>query len=85
MTTNLFDTLKRMNIEKPESLHAYFSNNLENVNAGKHGWGNVKIAITTGDAQEIMNGIIAKSETKTIILFVVDRQVLDDMQKEVEE
>lgn len=84
MTANLFDVLKRMNIEKPESLHAYFSNNLENVNAGKQGWGSVKIAVTTGDAQEIMNGIIGKNITKSIILFVVDQNVMDDMMEEKE-
>lgn len=84
MTANLFDALKRMNVEKPESLHAYFSNNLENVNAGKQGWGNVKIAITTGDAQEIMNGIVSKTITKDFMLFVVDRKVLDSMREEDE-
>ena len=82
---NLFDVLKRMNIEKPDSLHAYYSNNVENVNAGKQGWGNVKIAITTGDAQEIMNGIVAGNITKSIMLFVVDRRVMDETKKETEQ
>ena len=81
---NLFDVLKRMNIEQPETLHAYFTNNVENVNAGKKGWGSVKMAITTGDAQEVMNGLIAGNITKTVMLFVVDRRVMDAMKKEME-
>ena len=81
---NLFDVLKRMNIEQPETLHAYFSNNIENLNAGKNGWGSVKMAITTGDAQELMNGTIAGNMTKTVMLFVVDRSAMDAMKKEME-
>ena len=81
---NLFDVLKRMNIEQPETLHAYFSNNIENLNAGKNGWGSVKMAITTGDAQELMNGTIAGNMTKTVMLFVVDRRAMDAMKKAME-
>ena len=81
---NLFDVLKRMNIEKPDSLHAYFSNNIMNLNAGKNGWGDVKVDITTGDAQELMNGTLAGNMTKTVMLFVVYRRVMDEMKKEME-
>lgn len=81
---NLFDVLKRMNIEQPETLHAYFTNNVENVNAGKKGWGSVKMAITTVDAQEVMNGLIAGNITKTVMLFVVDRSAMDAMKKAME-
>jgi len=81
---NLFDVLKRMNIEKPDSLHAYFSNNVQDVSSGKKGWGSVKMAVITGDAQEIMNGLMVGHITKTVMLFVVDRQVMDEMKKEME-
>lgn len=81
---NLFDVLKRMNIEQPETLHAYFSNNIENLNAGKQGWGSVKMAITTGDAQELMNGTLSGNMSKTVMLFVVDRRAMDAMKKEME-
>lgn len=81
---NLFDVLKRMNIEQPETLHAYFSNNIENLNAGKQGWGSVKMAITTGDAQELMNGTISGNMSKTVMLFVVDRRAMDAMKKAME-
>lgn len=80
---NLFDVLNRMNTEHEGSVHAYFSNNIENLNAGKQGWGNVKIAITTEDAQAIMHGILSKNMTKSIMLFVVDRDVMDHVKSEV--
>lgn len=76
---NLFAVLDRMNTEHEGSVHAYFSNNIENVSAGKNGWGNIKIAITTEDAQEIMNGMMRGKMTRSVMLFVVDRDVLDDM------
>jgi hypothetical protein len=84
MKPNLFDVLNRMNTEHIGSVHAYFSDNLENVNAGKQGWGNVKIAVTTGDAQEIMGGIVGNRVTKSIMLFVVDREVMDQVKAEIE-
>ncbi|MFA6204328.1 MAG: hypothetical protein WC710_14215 [Gallionella sp.] len=83
-TANLFDVLKEMNINHPDTLHAYFQNNVENVNAGKKGWGSVKVAITTGDAQEIMNGFMDGHITKSVMLFVVDRDEMTRVQSVLE-
>lgn len=77
MTPNLFDVLNKMNTEHEGSVHAYFSNNIENLNAGKQGWGSVKMAITTGDAQDLMAGVASGHMTKTVMLFVVDREVME--------
>lgn len=55
---NLFEVLDKMNTEHEGSLHAYFSNNIENLNAGRDGWGSLKMAITTGDAQELVESYI---------------------------
>lgn len=84
MKANLFKVLDTMNTEHEGSVHAYFSNNIENVNAGKKGWGNIKIAITTGDAQEIMGGIMNCDITKSVMLFVVDRKVMDAVRAALE-
>ena len=81
---NLFDVLNKMNTEHEGSVHAYFSNNIENINGGSKGWGNVKIAITTGDAQELMAGTLSGHMTKTVMLFVVDRDMMEQVKKEIE-
>lgn len=84
MKVNLFDVLNRMNTEHEGSVHAYFSNNLQNVNAGRDGWGSVKMAITTADAQELIAGIASDHETKAVMLFVVDRAVMNQVKEEGE-
>lgn len=84
MKANLFDVLNRMNVEHEGSVHAYFSNNIENLNAGSKGWGSVKMAITTGDAQELIAGVASGQMTKTVMLFVVDRAVMDRVRGEME-
>lgn len=85
MTVNLFKVLDEMNQQHEGSVHAYFSNNIENINAGKQGWGNIKIAITTGDAQELMNGLMDKNMTKSVMLFIVDRKVMSEVQSKLED
>lgn len=85
MTANLFKVLDEMNRQHEGSVHAYFSNNIENINAGKKGWGNIKIAITTGDAQELMGGLMDKNMTKSVMLFIVDRKVMDEVRAKMED
>ncbi len=84
MKENVFITMARMNVQQPDSLHAYLSNNLQDVKAGKNGWGSVQVAITTGDAQAIMNDIFANKSTKIVMLIVADRKVFDDMRTDEE-
>lgn len=81
---NLFDVLNKMNAKHVGSVHAYFSNNIENLNAGKKGWGSLKIAITSEDAQELMNGTLSGHMTKTVMLFIVDKSIMEQVQKEDE-
>ena len=45
MKANLFKVLDTMNTEHEGSVNDYFSNNIENINAGKKGWGFIRIAI----------------------------------------
>lgn len=78
MKPNLFDNLRIINDEKIGSVHVYFSNNLKDVRAGKQGWGEITMAVTTGDAQEIMNGAVSGETTKYIILMVVDKKTYDE-------
>lgn len=81
---SLFQVLDRMNTEHEGSVHAYFSNNIENLNAGKKGWGSVKMAIVTEDAQALLNGVVSGDMTKTVMLFVVDRAVMEAVRDEKE-
>lgn len=75
--SNLFDVLDKVNELPGGKLHAYFMNNIQHINAGSNGWGNIKIAITTADAQAIMNGIIGNKITHSVMLFVVERDAMD--------
>ena len=78
MTANLFDVLKKINEETVGSVVMYPMSNVENINAGKKGWGNVKIAITTEDATTLMQSFMKGTVQKTIMLFVVDVKVMKD-------
>ena len=81
---SLFQVLGRMNDDHEGSVAAYFAGNIENINAGKKGWGSLKMAITTGDAQALMAGTMSGHMTKTVMLFVVDRDVMDAVKAEIE-
>ena len=82
MADNLFEVLNKVNHLPGEKLHAYFANNIQNVNAGRKGWGNLKIAITTEDAQQIMAGIMGKNMSVSIMLFIVDRDSMEQVKTE---
>lgn len=85
MKANLFNVLNRINTEHVGSLHAYFSDNIKQIHAGKGGWGSVEMAITTGDAQELLNAVISGESTKSVMLFVVDRGILEKIRDEENE
>lgn len=84
MGANLFDVLNKVNQLPNGKLHAYFADNIQNVNAGKGGWGNIKMAIVTGDAQKIMNAIMGGNSEVSVMLFVVDKQSMDEVKNEIE-
>lgn len=85
MKANLFDVLNTMNTEHEGSLHAYFSDNIQQVNAGKGGWGSIKMAIITADAQEVLSGAVRGEVTKSVMLFVVDRGVMEKVRDAIQE
>jgi hypothetical protein len=84
MKANLFDVLDKVNKLPDGKLHAYFADNIMDVKAGKEGWGSVKMAIITGDAQKIMNAIMGGQNQVSVMLFVVDRQSLDETKNAIE-
>lgn len=84
MGSNLFDVLDKVNNLPGGKLHAYFADNIQNVNAGSKGWGNIKIAIVTGDAQKIIKAIAGGQSEVAVMLFVVDRQAMDEVKNEIE-
>lgn len=84
MKPKIFDVLERMNTQHEGSVHAYFSNNIETVNAGSKGWGNIKMAITTGDAHQVMAGSVSGDVTMSVMLFIVDLAIMDQVKAEIE-
>jgi len=84
MKANLFDVLKKINLEREQALHAYFSDNIMDLHAGRDGWGSLKIAITTGDAQELMGGVMGGKMKKRVLLFVVDSEAMEAVKAEIE-
>lgn len=82
---NAFDVLKEMGKRNINSFHSYPLDNIQNINAGKKGWGSVQIAISTGDAQLLLNDVMQNGITTNICLMVWSVEEFDKIKKEMEE
>lgn len=84
MTVNNFDVLKEL-CKRSNNVHAYPKDNITNINAGKKGWGSITIAISTGDAQKLLNETMAKTHDVGFYLIVWDIAEFDKLKAEMEE
>lgn len=81
---NNFDVLKEMGKRNIITFHSYPLDNVQNINAGKDGWGSVQIAISTGDAYRLLNDAMLDKPANNVCLLIWSQSEFEKIKKEME-